>query len=288
MVDDATRLFHLMRTDLGFMLTRSSDEVVIDMVFAASRANMAGLMRLDVIRNIGGTEISKAEDLAVAFDRVVISEPVSIVVFRSGELVTFILPSVDSHRRDRSAKLLEEQRVDIVPARPPGVILVSCQFVHSGDNSGEGVLHKTSHGLEFVSSTGYRHLTRWSEIVDIQVATSATSRVTITRLLLIGIFALAAQKKQLLTVLEVETEFTTFAFVTTEAQSQVVETVRTLVERIRQSQTSEVKDSLVSDEVNGTTTSSLARQIRELADLRKEGLINDEEFAIGKAKILGV
>jgi hypothetical protein len=189
---------------------------------------------------------------------------------------------------------VDEQKAE---HRRSGVVLASCQFANSGKSSGEGYLLATTDGLEFVAQSGDRHLVPWGEIVDIQVATSATSRVTISRILLIGLFALAAQKKQLFTVVEVETSYTTFAFVTTEAQTQVVETVKPLVARFRQSRATEVTSAqFISSESQGDQNASttlhtgppnLSQQIRELAKLRDEGLITDDEFALAKVKILG-
>jgi hypothetical protein len=132
---------------------------------------------------------------------------------------------------------------------------------------------------------------------DIRVATSKTSRVTITRILLIGVFALAAQKKQQLTVLEVRTRYTTYGFVTTEPQAQVVDTVKPLVARLHRPRTSETglihsssddrRAEQKSNDASQSSSPTFSQQIRELAELREDGLITDEEFNMAKRKILG-
>jgi len=290
--------FDIARKSLGFMMANVPGDVVIDMVFPAGRAKDAGLKESDVICSIAGLKVSSIQDLAGALRLSDISQSFSLEVSRQGERMSMVIPSEAHHRLDVANRSAAEQMAEVRAHRgETGILLESCQFIHSGDSSGEGILRTTNGGLEFVSRGGKVHLIPWEDVVDLQVTTSATSRVTLTRVLLIGLFALAAQKKQLFTVLEVETNYTTFAFVTTEPQIEVVETVRPLIERLRQTRTTvlnlapTVTNESVSvqeiPDVDLQLPTSLGQQIRELASLKDEGLITEDEFAIGKARILG-
>jgi len=290
--------FDTSRKSLGFMLSRQPGVLEIEMVFPVGRAKDAGLRESDIICNVASHEVSIIQDVAVALREIDISQSFSLEVTREGERITLVFPSEAHHRHDVANRSVAEQFLEVRTHRSGnGVLLESCQFIHSGDSSGEGILTTKSGGLEFVGRSGKVHLIPWDDIVDIQVTTSATSRVTLTRVLLIGLFALAAQKKQLFTVLEVETRYTTFAFVTTEPQMEVVETVRPLIEKLRQTRgegvglsptaTSDSAFNLRAESEDHRLSSSLGQQIRELATLKSEGLITEEEFAIGKAKILG-
>ena len=295
MDDEAAKAFDIARKELGFMLARTQGEALVDMVFSATRAKLAGLEETDVICAINNAAILTTRDFAIALSDMDFTQEFSIEVRRSGENLKLKVPSTSSHRIHFATHLDAEQKTQ---DRSRGVVLESCQFANSGRNIGDGSLRTTPSGIEFVAQGGYRHIIPWSEIVDIQVATSETSRVTFSRVFLIGLFALAAKKKQSFTVLEVETGYTTFAFVTTESQIRVVETVRPLIAHLRQSRTSKVGSGrLGSDiapappspvETPNTAVHDLSKQIRDLAKLRDEGLITVDEFTLAKAKILGL
>lgn len=256
---------------------------------------MAGLNVSDVICGVDGSKVSTIDDFANALGGIDTTKSFSIDIFRAGKQSTLEFPSSTAFRQDLTNNLAAENRAEGPANRRGDVVLALCQFANSDRSSGEGFLRTTHDGLEFVAHNGDRNLVPWNEIVDIQVATTATSRVTLTRVLLIGLFALAAQKKQVFTVLEVETSYTTFAFVTTESQARVVEIAKPLVARLH-----DVKPSRSADSISGESilaeSSSFARdrslaeipsQIRELANLRDEGLLTDEEFTLAKGKILG-
>jgi hypothetical protein len=297
MDDDAARAFDITRKQLGFMVARAPDQVKIEMVFPASRAKMAGLEVSDVVYSFNDNAIPTTQDFAVALDAVDLSLSFTMGLLRSGEELTLTFPSHLAHQEHLTGNLVAERNSQTPQRLQGNVILSVCQMAGSGKQSGVGYLRATPDGLEFVSEKSFRYLVPLLEIVDIRVATSKTSRVTITRVLLIGVFALAAQKKQQFTVLEVRTRYTTYGFVTTEPQAQVVEMVKPLVARLHQSRTSEIGfisppsgRRRVDEESNVSALSSsqsFSQQIRELAELRVDGLITDEEFDIAKKKILG-
>jgi S1-C subfamily serine protease len=296
MTDGVTWVYDNARTNLGFMLARASTDVLVEIVFPASRARMAGLNVSDVICGINGSTVSTIDDFAYALGGIDTTQSFTVDISRAGMESTLEFPSSTAFRQDLTNNLAAEQRAEGPANRRSDVVLASCQFANSDRSSGEGFLRATDDGLEFVAHNGDRNLVSWNEIVDIQVATTATSRVTITRVLLIGLFALAAQKKQVFTVLEVETSYTTFAFVTTESQARVVEIVKPLVVRLHDARPDSRSAHAIAGEVINAESSSLTRdrplaeiprQIRELADLRDEGLITDEEFTLAKGKILG-
>jgi hypothetical protein len=297
MSDDAARAFDTARKDWGFMFVNAPEGLRVGMVFPARRAWGAGLQLSDEVIGVDGSPVSSLQDLADVLAQLDIDQSFSMEVSRSGEKLRLLFPSKTSHHEDLVS--VEKARQENPLSR---VLLQSCQLANTDRSSGEGTLRTIPGGLEFVARNGGRSFIPWKEVKDIQVATSATSRVTITRIFLIGLFALAAQKKQLFTVLEVETDFTTFGFVTVEPQSTVVEVVKPLLAALRSSRATALQPALpvVGEPVAGQIADSvalvgvqpvgqsIAEQIRELAGLRDEGLISDEEFSLTKSRILGI
>jgi hypothetical protein len=170
-------------------------------------------------------------------------------------------------------------------------LLPSCHFTNS-TNDKAGSLETTPVGIQFAD-----FVIPWDEVSSMRVATSETSRVTVARVLAIGIFALAAKKKEQFSVLEIEANNTIFGFVTTESQTSVFSRVRPFVialkefmelnlERSNVVQT-EVLDSLPSNAIKSDTQGlSLAEEIRELGALLNDGLLTSEEFSAAKRKLL--
>jgi len=171
------------------------------------------------------------------------------------------------------------------------VLLAECQQVNAKKKSSEGALATTEDGLEFSGKKADRVLIPWDEITDMQVNTAETSRITAGRLLTIGVFALAAKKKEQFTVVEIETQFSTFAYMASESQSSVIDVMRPLISALKS------KNQMDGTNVPGAAVPqtapvavagpSIADQIRELGALRDEGLLTEEEFAEKKARLLG-
>jgi hypothetical protein len=169
-------------------------------------------------------------------------------------------------------------------------ILKECAQVNATKNSGEGSLITTAEGLEFSGKKAQRAVIPWSEITDMRVTTSETSRVTMGRVLTIGVFALAAKKKEQFTILEIETQFSTFAFMSTQSQASVIDLMRPLMAGLRGASHASGPHVALNANPSGTAgpaAQTVAEQIRELGALRDEGLLTDDEFTEKKARLLG-
>ena len=175
-------------------------------------------------------------------------------------------------------------------------LLSSCHFAKA-TNDYVGSLQTTPEGIQYFGNQSDKFVIPWNEISSIRVATSETSRVTVARVLAIGIFALAAKKKEQFSVLEIEANSTIFGFATTESQSSVFSKVRPLVNALKEFIDSKLERSntvqagvLGSQPANSINSDrhslSIAQEIRELSGLLNEGLLTAEEFTAAKQKLL--
>jgi hypothetical protein len=160
------------------------------------------------------------------------------------------------------------------------VLVKECEQVNV-KKSNSGQLSTSADGIVFSGKKVHTAIIPWNEIVDIQVNTSETSRVTVGRVLAIGVFALAAKKKEQFTVIEVQTELATLGFITNESQSSVLDSLRPLMQGLKES-----KKVGSQAEVPSQGTASIGDQLRELGALRDEGLLTDEEFERRKSRLL--
>jgi uncharacterized protein YbjQ (UPF0145 family) len=109
MGEEALRALDIARKELGFMLTRESDKVKVEMVFPASRAKMAGLEVSDVVTAVNGNMVATIQDFAVAIDEVDLSDSFTIGLSRLGEELVLELPSIASIRQKLAQNLVTEE-----------------------------------------------------------------------------------------------------------------------------------------------------------------------------------
>lgn len=131
----------------------------------------------------------------------------------------------------------------------------------------------------------------WSTVLDIWVygPDTAHSQVTVPRVLLLGVFALAVPKSKKQSFLVIETEPGQGVI---ECHSHTSAELRSFIEPLRRRLRAE---QLERDGPTNTTTShapdeharsDLIAQIRQLAELRDDGLITDDEFEAKKSEML--
>jgi hypothetical protein len=120
----------------------------------------------------------------------------------------------------------------------------------------------------------------WSEIasIDIEGPENLNTRVTATRLLTLGVFALAAKKKSGETLVM-------FSFKSGEPKALMFKNlnsgeIRTIF--------APIMHLLSPEEKNEDSPVSSAQQIKEMGQLVADGLLTQEEFEAAKKKILGI
>jgi hypothetical protein len=154
--------------------------------------------------------------------------------------------------------------------------------------------HPKAHGNEktanslLVGPTGlrYRAITTlfaipWEQVTGIEVEgpEQASKRITATRLLTIGVFALAAQKKTKAAVITVTTTdggeavFQTHDWLALDLRAKLTP----VLSHFRNQQTAEQ---------SAPPPTSAADEIRKLADLRDQGILTEAEFQSKKTELL--
>ncbi len=138
----------------------------------------------------------------------------------------------------------------------------------------------------------------WSEIVglDIEGPESAARRITATRMLTLGVFSLAAQKKEKLAVMIVrlrsgeEAIFDTAKLTAPELKGKLTP----IMSQLRKANTtpepvSQIRPQPVTNAsaAPSLTPISVADELKKLAELKDAGVLTHEEFAVQKARVLG-
>ena len=129
----------------------------------------------------------------------------------------------------------------------------------------------------------------WSVIVALEVEgpEQASQRVTVTRALAVGVFALAAKKKSKAAVLIVRTQdgeealFQTEKYTAPELRTKLTPFISQL--RVAQAQSPAPVEAAKPSGVD----SDPVEQIRKLGELRDQGLLTPEEFEAKKTELLG-
>lgn len=144
---------------------------------------------------------------------------------------------------------------------------------------------------------GFRQLfvIPWDQIVDVEIEgpEQASKRVTATRVLALGVFALAARKKSKMSVIIVRLRSGEEAVFQSEKMTppEVRARLAPILSQLR------VTEMQHSSQVQTTATAthppsaavaplSVADEIRKLAELREAGLLTEEEFLQQKSKLL--
>ena len=130
----------------------------------------------------------------------------------------------------------------------------------------------------------------WSVIVALEVEgpEQASQRVTVTRALAVGVFALAAKKKSKAAVLIVRTQdgeealFQTEKYTAPELRTKLTPFISQL--RVAQAQSPAPVEAAAKP---SGVDSDPVEQIRKLGELRDQGLLTPEEFEAKKTELLG-
>jgi len=163
---------------------------------------------------------------------------------------------------------------------------------HPNTHGNNNILVIGKAGLEY---RGFRTLFTipWSEIVAIEIEgpEQASKRVSVSRALTIGVFALAAKKSSKTAVVCVRTQtgeepcFQTEKWVAPELRAKITPILSQLRRALADQQVT--AGGLVDPKVSAGPALSVADELAKFAKLRAEGILTDEEFETQKAKLLG-
>ncbi|WP_249021626.1 SHOCT domain-containing protein [Conexibacter sp. S30A1] len=163
---------------------------------------------------------------------------------------------------------------------PPYLALIGCHWTGAKNTKETGDLRVTAEGFEYKATLGSRVRIPWAAVEDIDVSNQATRRVTATRVLAVGVLALAAQKSEVLRYVHIADKNTVFTFAIKAPQDKVLAAMRPVLDALnRQAQPEPAQPR--------TAVGSVADELAKLASLRDSGVLSDEEFAAQKAKLLG-
>ncbi len=149
---------------------------------------------------------------------------------------------------------------------------------------GMGTFKVTEDGLQWRSNLGRKLAMPWAAIEAIDIEGETSKRVTATRVLTLGVFALAAKKEKRDTHMTVATDAAEHAFVFERTPPEVIK--------------SKLRPVLVALSAIGATAVappspgdgprlSVADEIKKLAALRDAGILTEDEFQSQKMKLLG-
>lgn len=154
-------------------------------------------------------------------------------------------------------------------------------------------VRSTSNNLSFradgIVYNGFRELIKipWAEVTSLEIEgpDSPSSRVTVTRLVTLGVFALAAKKNTSSVAVVVRTKDAGEVIFSSQKSSagQLRGRLLPLTSRLNRVNGSE-PDQIPA--VAPAAALSVADELRKLAELRDSGILSDDEFAAQKAKLL--
>ena len=186
---------------------------------------------------------------------------------------------------------------------PTGMIGAAIYRGPRGRGKTQGIMRFTADGIQW--SVPFKKLViPWNAIEAIDIDGETSKRVTVTRALAIGVFALGAKKKREDCHLSVITPSMEYAFIFEKTPAvRIRNSFRPVVNGLSKATSAavaEVPDSQELDDAQATTedtvmtpahdaraaASGVAGQLAMLAELHSAGSLTDEEFAAAKAQLL--
>lgn len=139
-------------------------------------------------------------------------------------------------------------------------------------------------GITWRANLGPKVVIPWASIETIDIDGESTSRMTLTRVVTVGVFALGAKKKKTDTTMVIVTPTKEFSFEFEKTQPTVVRNkMRPVLSALSAASATAIEAPMA---VAPSSAVGVPEQIQQLAALRDQGILTVEEFDSKKAELL--